>query len=216
MQDDRPRLIGSGTSPFVRKIRVALMEKGIEHHFDPRSSWNPESPANRLNPLQKVPVLEWPGRAPLFDSRVILQALDHWVPSPPLMPADRDGQLLALQLEALADGASDAVALFTQEGWRAPEARSSYWLERQRTKITAGLTALDAAIAPWLPDVDQPPSLPAIAAGSAHAFARFWQPELVQALDLPRLDALSARLALRAAWTSTAPSLPPGATFPKL
>ncbi len=118
MHPTRPRLIGSGTSPFVRKVRVALIEKGVEHDFDARSSWNPASPANVLNPLQKVPVLEWPGREPLFDSRVIVQALEHWVPQPALLPATAESQLEVLQLEALADGVSEAVALFTQEGWR--------------------------------------------------------------------------------------------------
>lgn len=96
MPIDRPRLTGSSTSPFVRKVRVMLIEKSIEHDFEVAPAWNPASPANALNPLQKVPVLEWPGRGVWFGSRVIAQALESWVPAPALWPDDAAGRLAAL------------------------------------------------------------------------------------------------------------------------
>lgn len=216
MQPPRAHLIGSGTSPFVRKVRVAMIEKGIGHDFEASPAWNPASPANVLNPLQKVPVLCWPGRAPLFDSPVIVQALELWVPAPALLPADPERRLQALQIEALADGVCDAAALYTQEGWRAPETRSAYWLERQRAKVSGGLAALEASIEPWLPPDGQVPNLAALAAGAAVAFVSRWQPAIAAENAGPRMEELLRRLEQRPAWRTTHPVVPAGAMFPRL
>lgn len=212
----RPRLIGSGTSPFVRKLRVMLLEKAIEHDFDIAPAWNPASPANALNPLQKVPVLEWPGRGVWFDSRVIAQALEAWVPSPALWPADPVRRLEALQREALADGVADAAALLTQESWRPEAARSHAWAERQTLKVQRGLEALDRSEALQAALQAPVPMVDAIAALAAWEFTRYWQPALADGLALPALRAASSAFASRASWALTAPSMPAGSTPPRL
>ena len=212
-------LFGSSTSPFVRKVRVALLEKGIPHRFELASAWAPDSRIGTLNPLHKVPVLRWPDGQVLSDSRVIVQALELRHPLPALLPLDGETRLQALQLEALADGVCDAAALFTQEGWRQPAARSAFWCQRQRNKVEAGLQALDDAIAPWLPDAAAdaaPLGLVPIAVGSALGFVSFWMRDLDWAAGAPRLADLAQRLDGRPAWVATAPHLPEGASFPQL
>ena len=51
------KLIGSLTSPYVRKVRIVLAEKKIEYEFELDSPWTPDSKVPALNPLGKVPVL---------------------------------------------------------------------------------------------------------------------------------------------------------------
>lgn len=213
---NRPRLIGSSTSPFVRKVRVMLIEKAIDHDFEVAPAWNPASPANALNPLQKVPVLEWPGRGVWFDSRVIAQALEAWVPSPALWPDDPVLRLAALQREALADGVADAAALLTQESWRPEAARSRTWVERQTLKVQRGLEALDRSQALQTALQAPVPFVDTIAALAAWEFTRYWQPALADGLALPALRAASRALAGRASWAMTAPSMPAGSTPPRL
>jgi glutathione S-transferase len=213
---ERPRLIGSSTSPFVRKVRVMLIEKSIEHDFELAPAWNPASPANELNPLQKVPVLEWPGRGVWFDSRVIAQALEAWVPAPALWPANPDDRLSALQLEALADGVADAAALLTQESWRPEAARSSAWVERQTSKIRRGLQTLDRSEAVQAAPRASVPTVDVIASLAAWDFTRYWQPALAEALPLPALRAAALAFEGRTSWTMTAPWMPEGAKPPRL
>jgi glutathione S-transferase len=101
-------LYGTTTSPFGRKVRLALLELGVPFRFEPKSAWNPASEVDRLNPLEKVPVLGLGNGALLWDSRVIVQMLDAHRPGV-LLPSDRDARIAALQGEALADGVCEAV-----------------------------------------------------------------------------------------------------------
>lgn len=51
------KLIGSLTSPYVRKVRIVLAEKKIEYEFELDSPWSPGSNVPNINPLGKIPVL---------------------------------------------------------------------------------------------------------------------------------------------------------------
>ncbi|MBC7940038.1 MAG: glutathione S-transferase N-terminal domain-containing protein [Chitinophagaceae bacterium] len=208
-------LYGSSTSPFVRKVHVALMVKGLRHRFELAPPWSPTAGVERLNPLHKVPVLELGDGRRLFDSRVIVQYLDVLQPAPPLLPTDPAQKIAVLQVEALADGVAEAVALHTQEGWRQPASRSAFWLDRQRQKVVAGIAALETEMEPWMPAAG-PLQLPAIAAGAALGFTAFWLPHLEWRATAPRLAVLVERLDRVDAWRQTRPYLAAGAKFPVL
>jgi glutathione S-transferase len=208
-------LYGSTTSPFVRKVHVSLLEKGLPHRFELVSSWSPTGGIERLNPLRKVPVLGLDDGICLADSRVIVQYLDLRSPQPALAPTDPLRRLEALRIEAIADGVAEAAALCVQEGWRAESARSAVWSSRQRSKVDAGLAALEDAIEPWLPD-GAPLTLAPIATGAALAFTAFWMPDLAWRATSPRLAALLQRLDGYPSWQATKPYLPEGAKFPAL
>ena len=81
------KLIGSLTSPFVRKVRIVLAEKKIEYDFALDSPWTPETNVPNINPLGKIPVLLLDDETVLFDSRVIAEYLDNVAPNNKLMPA---------------------------------------------------------------------------------------------------------------------------------
>ncbi|MGE5385593.1 MAG: glutathione S-transferase family protein, partial [Betaproteobacteria bacterium] len=80
------KLIGSLTSPYVRKVRIVLAEKKIEYEFELDSPWAPETKVPGINPLGKVPVLVLDDETPLFDSRVIVEYIDNVTPNNKLLP----------------------------------------------------------------------------------------------------------------------------------
>ncbi|KAF0810188.1 transferase [Alcanivorax sp. S71-1-4] len=96
------KLHGAALSPFVRKARVALAEKGLAFesiHVDPFSS--PEE-YSALNPLRRIPAME-DGDKVLADSGVICAYLEKAYPDPPLYPTDAYDYARALWLEKYAD-----------------------------------------------------------------------------------------------------------------
>jgi glutathione S-transferase len=91
---------GAPISPFVRKVRIALNEKGIAYELRPAM---PRSePLLRLNPLGNIPTLEEDGFA-VGDSSVICDYLERTRPQPPLYPSEARERARALFLEEYAD-----------------------------------------------------------------------------------------------------------------
>nr|MBA2817847.1 putative GST-like protein YibF [Candidatus Pantoea persica] len=66
------KLIGSYTSPFVRKISVILLEKGIVFEFINDAPYSPDSHVSLHNPLGKVPTLVDDEQHACFDSSIIV------------------------------------------------------------------------------------------------------------------------------------------------
>jgi glutathione S-transferase len=134
-------LIGSGTSPFVRKVRVCLHEKGVEYQFIKENPRSPDARAQALSPLGQIPVLEANDGTVLFDSPVIVDYVDA-LPGGPLLPRIGAGRWYVLKLQALADGLSEATAKRLIE-LRRPEARQSpevvQWEERRIGRVLAEL-----------------------------------------------------------------------------
>jgi glutathione S-transferase len=92
------------TSPYARRVRLALARKGQSAELrDARS--NPEHlrELRRLNPMHTVPVLV-DGERVIADSAAILQYIDRKWPDPPLWPPGLAG-VEAYEIIALADGA---------------------------------------------------------------------------------------------------------------
>jgi glutathione S-transferase len=208
-------IFGSTTSPFVRKVRVCCLEAGLPHEFKLTPPWSPTAGVDRLNPLHKVPALGLADGTLLFDSRVIAQYVHLRAPQAGLIPTDAARLIEVLQIEAVADGVGDAVALYTQEGWRREEARSTIWLQRQRDKVEKGLAWLNDALASRQ-SAGPGPDLAEIATGCALGFATFWIRDLPARSTWPVLAARDAAWQQRAAWRETTPFLAAGAGFPAL
>ena len=88
------QLYGAPQSPFVRKVRIVLEEKGLPYEI--------EGPAPGLHPLGKMPVLR-DGEVVVPDSSVICAYLEKKHPSPALYPEDPAELARALFLEEYAD-----------------------------------------------------------------------------------------------------------------
>ncbi|VTO15210.1 glutathione S-transferase, theta [Klebsiella variicola] len=109
------KLIGSYTSPFVRKISVILLEKRIPFEFVNESPYSESNGVARYNPLGKVPALVTDDGECWFDSPVIAQYLELLGVAPPMIPSDPRAALRMRQLEALADGVMEAAQALVRE-----------------------------------------------------------------------------------------------------
>jgi len=98
-------LHGAILSPFVRKARVSLIEKGIPYEHVQVVPFPPANNApefRRMSPLGKIPALS-DGDFGISDSSVICAYLERSHPEPALYPADPKQYARALWLEEFAD-----------------------------------------------------------------------------------------------------------------
>jgi glutathione S-transferase len=135
------------TSPFGRKTRLAALRLGLMDKIkvvdaDPM---NPEDVIRKVNPLGKIPALILESGQAIFDSRVILEYLDHLAGGGKIIPANIDARIKVLTAQALADGIMDAAILVVYEARHRPaEIHHKPWLDYQRGKIERGIAALAA------------------------------------------------------------------------
>jgi glutathione S-transferase len=97
---------GGAISPFVRKVRIALAEKGAQYTLEQVSPFNPPPEFLAISPLKRIPVLRDTDVAEpntLPDSSIICDYLEHKFPSPALYPADPFQRAKALWYEEYAD-----------------------------------------------------------------------------------------------------------------
>lgn len=140
------RLISATPSPYARKVRIQLAEKGIPFELITEVPWNGETQTPRFNPLEKLPVLICPDGGSVFESRYINEWIELRHPSPPLVPADVDGILAVKRFEVIADGACDAMVLMFFENARDEDKRSAPWFARQQRKLDGALRELSRVI----------------------------------------------------------------------
>src|SRR6266545_4361624 len=133
------KLIASLTSPYVRKVRIALAEKKIEFSLVVDSPWVAGNTIADYNPLGKIPVLVLDDGTALYDSRVIVEYLDTVSPVSRLIPEPSRQRIAVKRWEALADGICDAAATIVLEKNRSPRQQSREAIERQRDKIARGV-----------------------------------------------------------------------------
>jgi len=97
---------GGSVSPFVRKVRVALAEKGLAYSLEPVNPFQPPPEYVEISPLKKIPAFrdtDLPEPNTLSDSSVICDYLEHKYPNPPLYPSDAYARARALWFEEYAD-----------------------------------------------------------------------------------------------------------------
>ncbi|VEB91170.1 putative glutathione S-transferase [Citrobacter koseri] len=137
------KLIGSYTSPFVRKISVLLLEKGITFEFVNELPYNAENGVAQYNPLGKVPALVTDKGECWFDSPIIAEYIELLDIAPVMIPREPLASLKVRQIEALADGIMDAGLVSVREQARPAAQQSETELLRQREKINRSLDALE-------------------------------------------------------------------------
>lgn len=133
------KLIGSYTSPFVRKISVLLLEKGITFEFVNEQPYNAENGVAQYNPLGKVPALLTDDGECWFDSPIIAEYIELLGIAPAMVPREPKAALAVRQIEALADGIMDAALASVREQARPAAQQSETELLRQREKINRSL-----------------------------------------------------------------------------
>ena len=132
------RLISATPSPYARKVRIALAEKGIPFELVTEVPWDSTTTTPKYNPLEKLPVLIADDGTSVYESRFILEYLELKHPTPAMLPRDVDGIIAAKRLEVLCDGICDALILMFFEKQRTA-GQSAEWTARQRRKVDGGL-----------------------------------------------------------------------------
>jgi glutathione S-transferase len=200
------QLISATPSPYARKVRIALIEKGIPFELITDVPWNQDTIARQHNPLEKIPVLLCPDGTSVYESRFILEWLELKHPLPRLTPDDGDGILAVKRFEVLADGVADALVLLFWERARALEKQSQEWMVRQHRKVDGGLRELARLLDDKVYCVGDTFTLADVAVGSLLGWMALRFPEQGWRDLHPNLADLSQRLEERRSFRQTIPT----------
>ena len=190
------RLFYAAASPFARKCRVVIRERGIagveEVKADPLAS--PQALIS-ANPLSQIPTLVLDDGAGLFDSPVICAFLDTVGAGPALSPA---ADFAVQRRQALGDGIAELALKLRYEQVRAENERSSGAQARWREGIYRGLDAAEAE--------DRPQDrfdIGEIALCCALSYLDLRHDDMAWREGRPKLTALAARLEQRPSFVAT-------------
>ena len=140
------KLLSATPSPFARKVRIVLLEKNIPFELKTINPWNMNADIERFNPLGKIPVLITANDETIYDSKYIIEWIEHNYPDPAVFPTDAKTKFKAQQIKVIADGICEALILLFFENMRPDPQQSKPWAERQIKKISNGLQALEQQI----------------------------------------------------------------------
>ncbi len=200
------KLIGSATSPYVRKVRIVMAEKKLDYQLIMEDVWAANSTITASNPLGKVPCLVMEGGEAVFDSRVIVEYLDTLSPVGKLIPPQGRERAEVKTWEALADGVLDAALLARLEAtWagRSAAQRCDAWIERQMSKIDAALKAMSTGLGDKAFCSGIHFSLSDVAVGCALGYLDFRFPEVNWRDAHPNLARLQEKLVQRPSFAET-------------
>lgn len=202
------KLIGSYTSPYVRKISVMLLEKGITFEFVNDVPWEAATHVPDFNPLGKVPALVTAQGEVFYDSPVVAGYVELLGAAPAFLPADPMEALRVRRLESLADGVTDAAVAILLESRRPAEKQDEHWVLRQRNAVNRGLDALEkhAAQGEWLGGEQL--TLADVAVGCCIGYLNFRRLAPNWCVNRPALVRLAERLFARESFARTEPPQP--------
>lgn len=201
------KLIGSLTSPYVRKVRIVMAEKKLDFQLVLEDVWGSDS-ILASNPLGKVPCLVMEGGEAIFDSRVIVEYLDTLSPVGKLIPPSGRERVDVRTWEALADGLLDASILARLEAhWagRRPGERSQAWIDRQMSRVNAALQAMSQGLGDKPYCAGNHFTLADVAVGCALAYLDFRFPQIDWRAEHPNLGKLADKLGARQSFIDTQP-----------
>jgi glutathione S-transferase len=200
------KLIGSLTSPYVRKVRVVMAEKKLDYQLLLEDVWGNDA-ILKSNPLGKVPCLVMEGGEAVFDSRVIVEYVDTLSPVGKLIPPSGRERVEVRTWEALADGLCDAAISARMESHWGPRegARSQPWIDRQMSRVDSAVKAMSLGLGdkPWCNGNHF--TLADVAVGCALAYLDFRFSAIDWRADHANLAKLAEKLAVRQSFIDTAP-----------
>ena len=197
------KLYTSPASPYSRKIKVMIHEKGIADFVEMISVRPYEDPLELIavNPLGKVPALHLEGGVMLYDSRVIAGFIDRISPDPVLIPVEGPLRWAVLRLEALADGIMDeAISIyFRKRDEKGPQMEKAVGrsLDKIERALPVAVHELDT-----LPDTL---TLGHIALACALGYLDLRIEEIDWRLQTPPLTGWFDSFSQRPSWSRTAP-----------
>lgn len=140
-------LRSSPPSPFGRQAKLAAKHLGLidKVTIELADTTNPEDSLREQNPLGKIPVLITSDGVAIYDSRVIVDYLDHIAGGGKIVPTG-NAKFPAYTLQSLANGIADAALIQVYENrFRPEELRSQDWMDYQAEKVKRGMDALESS-----------------------------------------------------------------------
>jgi glutathione S-transferase len=139
------KLCGFRISNYHNKVRIALLEKGIEHEEDPQARPSQKDEFIARSPLGKVPWIELPDGRRLTESQAIVEYLEDAYPQKPLLPKDPWQRAKVRELVIFLELHVELVArrLYGQAFFgKAPSESAKQSVERELAKGLKGLRSL--------------------------------------------------------------------------
>ena len=200
------KLIGSLTSPYVRKVRIVFLEKKLDVDLELENVWATDTKIANSNPLGKVPCLIPDNGEAIYDSRVIAEYADGLSPVSKLIPSDNRERASVNTWEALADGIMDAGILARLERtWRPAQEQSSAWVDRQMGKIQNALGQMSKVLGDNAWCHGNQITLADVATGCALGWLLLRFPDVKWQAQYPNLDRLYQKLMQRPSFIETEP-----------
>jgi glutathione S-transferase len=200
------KIIGSPTSPYVRKVRIVFSEKKVDVTLELENVWATDTKISATSPLGKVPCLLLDDGEAIYDSRVIVEYADTLSPVGKLIPAGSRERASVKTWEALADGVLDACILARLEAtWHPAEQQSPAWIDRQMGKVNAALRQMSVQLGENAWCHSNQMTLADIAVGCALGYLLLRFPAIQWQAQHPNLDRLYQKLIQRASFIETAP-----------
>ncbi len=199
------RLIGSPTSPFVRKVRVLLIEKGFDDiEVENVNAFEDPKELIAHNPLSRVPVMVLTKGVALYDSKLIVDYIESNMQGPKFVPEAGASRWFVLQAEAHADTMIDVAIRSMLERKRPVEKQMKEKIVRDEIAVARGV----GAAAKMIKGMDAKLNLGHIAIACAMAYVDFRLPHLKWRDRHPELSAWYQEMRLRASMQATAPEDP--------
>jgi glutathione S-transferase len=192
------KLLGSTTSPYARKARLVLLEKGLPHEFVVSPPREPGSEVPRRNPLGRIPTLVLDDGTCVFDSPVICEYADALDDTTVLIPrGDPVARMRVRRWEALADGILDSAVAVRIESLRPEGQRDPATLALHGNAISRALEHAAAELGARTWCEGSALSLADLALVSALLYLDLRQPERDWRRAHPALAAFAARMVAR-------------------
>jgi glutathione S-transferase len=199
------KLLGTLTSPYVRKARIVLAEKKIDFEWVLDSPNNADSDVPKYNPLARVPVLVLDDETAIFDSPVIVEYLDNLAPNNKLFPAASRERIEVKRWEALADGLLDAAVGIRLEIMRPEQQRSDSVMARERKAIDGALEMMARELGDKHWCMGTPFTFADIAVGCALGYLDFRFADIDWRTSYPNLARLHEQMMQRSSFADSVP-----------
>lgn len=202
------KLFYSPASPFVRKVMVCAILRGLDKKIEHLPSAAGPVKRDRTivaqNPSGKVPTMLLKDGSALYDSRVICEYLDNLGRAPKLFPKGAE-RWPALTLAAMADEALDAAILCRYEAVIRP--KSKQWGEWSKGQMDKIICTLDEMEKSWVKHLRGSLDIGTVTAGCLLGYLDFRFGDYDWRKSHPKLAAWFKSFAKKPAMAKTAPHM---------
>lgn len=196
------KLYFANTSPYARKVRIAILELNLESQVQEifQNPFEDSPDLSAATPLKKVPCLITNSGQVIYDSPVICAYLDAQSTAKQLIPTDGTRWDI-MTGEALGDGILDAAFSIVMERRRNDGERSDSWLDRWQTSVLRSIRAVETDITVF----EGPISMAQIALGAALGYLDFRLPDIDWRKGNPTVEQWYTKFSTRHSMIDTQP-----------